>query len=234
MTLWPTFLAGTNFVMHSAGWLESGLVSCYEKFIVDVELLRMLHHVFQPLKINEETLAFSAHQEVGAGRSLPRRRAHARALPRVLLPAAALVDGELRALEPPRRAATRRARERRSARRRSRSTSSREWIGAEGRAEGVRRPATTELGDCGDSRCSSTAHGRPRRRARRSPPCSPATGEAIGEVPQGTREDAQRAIDAANRASDALGAADGVRARGARCTASPTRSRSAATSLRTR
>ena len=27
---------------------------------------------------------------------------------------------------------------------------------------------------------------------------SPATGEAIGEVPQGSREDAQRAIDAAN------------------------------------
>jgi trimethylamine--corrinoid protein Co-methyltransferase len=67
MTLWPTFLAGTNFVMHSAGWLESGLVSCYEKFIVDVELLRMLQHVFQPLNINEETLAYSAHQEVGQG-----------------------------------------------------------------------------------------------------------------------------------------------------------------------
>jgi acyl-CoA reductase-like NAD-dependent aldehyde dehydrogenase len=31
---------------------------------------------------------------------------------------------------------------------------------------------------------------------------SPATGEAIGEVPQGSREDTQRAIDAANRASD--------------------------------
>jgi trimethylamine---corrinoid protein Co-methyltransferase len=27
MTMLPTFLAGTNFVMHSAGWLESGLVS---------------------------------------------------------------------------------------------------------------------------------------------------------------------------------------------------------------
>ena len=67
MTLWPTFLAGTNFVMHSAGWLESGLVSCYEKFVVDVELLRMLHHVFEPLQINEETLAYSAHQEVGQG-----------------------------------------------------------------------------------------------------------------------------------------------------------------------
>src|SRR6478672_1462267 len=32
---------------------------------------------------------------------------------------------------------------------------------------------------------------------------SPATGEAIGEIPQGSREDAQRAIDAANRAADA-------------------------------
>ncbi|HVW88984.1 MAG TPA: trimethylamine methyltransferase family protein, partial [Gaiellaceae bacterium] len=67
MTLWPTFLAGTNFVMHSAGWLEAGLVSCYEKFIVDVELLRMLHEVFEPLKIDEETLAYGAHQEVGQG-----------------------------------------------------------------------------------------------------------------------------------------------------------------------
>jgi trimethylamine--corrinoid protein Co-methyltransferase len=67
MSLWPTFLAGTNFVMHSAGWLESALVSCYEKFVTDVELLRMLHEVFKPLEINEETLAYSAHQEVGQG-----------------------------------------------------------------------------------------------------------------------------------------------------------------------
>jgi trimethylamine--corrinoid protein Co-methyltransferase len=63
MTLWPTFLAGTNFVMHSAGWLESALVSCYEKFIVDIEQLRMMYEVFKPLEINEETLAYSAHQE---------------------------------------------------------------------------------------------------------------------------------------------------------------------------
>src|ERR1700739_4457026 len=38
MSLWPTFLAGTNFVMHAAGWLESALVSCYEKMVVDVEM----------------------------------------------------------------------------------------------------------------------------------------------------------------------------------------------------
>jgi trimethylamine--corrinoid protein Co-methyltransferase len=53
--------------MHSAGWLEGGLVSCYEKFIIDIELLRMLKHEFTPLEINEETLAFGAHEEVGAG-----------------------------------------------------------------------------------------------------------------------------------------------------------------------
>jgi trimethylamine--corrinoid protein Co-methyltransferase len=67
MTLWPTFLAGTNFVMHSAGWLESALVSCYEKFVTDIETLRMMYEVFKPLEINEETLAYSAHQEVGQG-----------------------------------------------------------------------------------------------------------------------------------------------------------------------
>jgi trimethylamine--corrinoid protein Co-methyltransferase len=67
MSYWPTFLAGTNFVMHAAGWLESALVSCYEKMVVDVEMLRMLYEVFQPLTIDEEALAYSAHQEVGQG-----------------------------------------------------------------------------------------------------------------------------------------------------------------------
>jgi trimethylamine--corrinoid protein Co-methyltransferase len=67
MTLLPTFLAGTNFVMHAAGWLEGGLVSSYEKFIVDVELLRMLRHEFSPLEVDEASLAFGAHQEVGHG-----------------------------------------------------------------------------------------------------------------------------------------------------------------------
>ncbi|HEY1369359.1 MAG TPA: trimethylamine methyltransferase family protein [Gaiellaceae bacterium] len=67
MTMWPTMLAGTNFVMHAAGWLESALVSCYEKFIVDIEVLRMMYEAFTPLEVSEETLAFSAHEEVGQG-----------------------------------------------------------------------------------------------------------------------------------------------------------------------
>ena len=42
-------------------------MSCYEKFIVDIELLRMLKHEFTPLEIDEASLAFGAHEEVGPG-----------------------------------------------------------------------------------------------------------------------------------------------------------------------
>jgi trimethylamine--corrinoid protein Co-methyltransferase len=65
MTLMPTFLAGANWVMHSAGWLEGGLVAGYEKFIVDCELVQMLQHEFTPLEIDEASMAFGAHEEVG-------------------------------------------------------------------------------------------------------------------------------------------------------------------------
>jgi len=67
MTLLPTFLAGANWVMHSAGWLEGGLVAGFEKFIIDVELVQMLQHEFTPLEIDEASMAFDAHQEVGHG-----------------------------------------------------------------------------------------------------------------------------------------------------------------------
>jgi len=67
MTMLPTFLAGANWVMHSAGWLEGGLVAGYEKFIVDVEILQMLQAEFTPLEIDEDSMAFGAHEEVGHG-----------------------------------------------------------------------------------------------------------------------------------------------------------------------
>jgi trimethylamine--corrinoid protein Co-methyltransferase len=67
MTMLPTFLAGANWVMHSAGWLEGGLVAGFEKFVMDVELVQMLQAEFTPLEIDEGSLAFDAHQEVGHG-----------------------------------------------------------------------------------------------------------------------------------------------------------------------
>ncbi|HEY1597590.1 MAG TPA: trimethylamine methyltransferase family protein, partial [Thermoleophilaceae bacterium] len=59
--------AGANVVLHSAGWLEAGLVSCYEKFIVDIEILRQLRHEFTPIDFDDDALAFGAHEEVGPG-----------------------------------------------------------------------------------------------------------------------------------------------------------------------
>ena len=67
MTMMPTFLSGTNWVMHTAGWLEGGLVSSYDKFILDVEILQSLMTEFTPLEFNESSLAFDAHLEVGHG-----------------------------------------------------------------------------------------------------------------------------------------------------------------------
>jgi trimethylamine--corrinoid protein Co-methyltransferase len=66
-TMLPAFLAGANFVMHTAGWLESGLVSSYEKFVVDLEIVRTLREEFTPLEVDEASLAYGAHQEVGHG-----------------------------------------------------------------------------------------------------------------------------------------------------------------------
>ncbi len=66
-TLQAAFGAGANLVVQAAGWLESGLVSCPEKLILDIEILRTLRRQFTPLEVDEESLAFGAHQEVGHG-----------------------------------------------------------------------------------------------------------------------------------------------------------------------
>ena len=66
-TMLPAFLAGANVVLHTAGWLESGLVSCYEKLVIDLEIVRTLREEFTPLEVDEASLAYGAHQEVGHG-----------------------------------------------------------------------------------------------------------------------------------------------------------------------
>lgn len=66
-TLTSAFLAGANVVWQAAGWLEGGLVTCFEKFMIDIDLLQTLRHQFQPIQIDEATLAFDAHVEVGPG-----------------------------------------------------------------------------------------------------------------------------------------------------------------------
>lgn len=42
MGLWGCLMAGASVIIHSAGWLESGLSISYEKLITDVEVLNMI------------------------------------------------------------------------------------------------------------------------------------------------------------------------------------------------
>jgi trimethylamine---corrinoid protein Co-methyltransferase len=66
-TLEAAFLAGANVCWQSAGWLEGGLVTCFEKFIADCELIDLLTAQFTPVEVDEASLAFDAHLEVGHG-----------------------------------------------------------------------------------------------------------------------------------------------------------------------
>ena len=66
-TLNMTLLAGTNFVLHSAGWLEGGLVSSYEKFMIDVDQLGMMQKMAEGIDLSEKAQAMDAIREVGPG-----------------------------------------------------------------------------------------------------------------------------------------------------------------------
>ena len=66
-TLQAAFLAGANVCWQSAGWLEGGLVTSFEKFAADCELLDLLLHQFTAADIDDASLAYGAHVEVGHG-----------------------------------------------------------------------------------------------------------------------------------------------------------------------
>ena len=66
-SIWPTVIAGVNFVLHGAGWLEGGLSSGYEKFIMDADQLGMMQKLSQGIDLSEEGQAMDAVREVGPG-----------------------------------------------------------------------------------------------------------------------------------------------------------------------
>ncbi len=66
-TLLPTLLAGVNLVTHAAGWLEGGLVSGYEKFVMDIDQLAMMQVLASGMDMSERGQALDAIREVGPG-----------------------------------------------------------------------------------------------------------------------------------------------------------------------
>lgn len=67
-SMWPAFLAGANFILHSAGWLEGALVMSYEKFVMDVDQCGALHTLARGMALDENAFALDAFHEVGPGK----------------------------------------------------------------------------------------------------------------------------------------------------------------------
>ena len=66
-TLQTAALAGVNFMLHCAGWLEGGLVMGYEKFIMDADQANMIGVLLQGVDSSENGQAMDAIREVGPG-----------------------------------------------------------------------------------------------------------------------------------------------------------------------
>jgi trimethylamine--corrinoid protein Co-methyltransferase len=66
-TLNAALLGGVNFMLHACGWLEGGLVSSFEKFVLDADQLGVLHHLARGVAHDENAQAMDAIREVGPG-----------------------------------------------------------------------------------------------------------------------------------------------------------------------
>jgi trimethylamine--corrinoid protein Co-methyltransferase len=66
-SLWATVLAGANFCLHAAGWMEGGLTHSYEKCVLDVEMLQMLAELCVAPPADEDSIGYAAIAEVAPG-----------------------------------------------------------------------------------------------------------------------------------------------------------------------
>ena len=66
-TLQTAMLAGVNFMLHAAGWLEGGLVMGYEKFIMDCDQTAILQTFLNGVDTSDNGQALDAIREVGPG-----------------------------------------------------------------------------------------------------------------------------------------------------------------------
>ena len=67
MTMLPSIQGKANFILHAAGWLENGLATGYEKFILDCEVLGMYHKYLAGLDFSDDGLAMDSLRDVPPG-----------------------------------------------------------------------------------------------------------------------------------------------------------------------
>ena len=66
-TLQSAALAGVNFMLHTAGWLEGGLAMGYEKFIMDADQANMIAVMLGGVDMSENGQGMDAFREIGPG-----------------------------------------------------------------------------------------------------------------------------------------------------------------------
>ncbi|MEK9641441.1 MAG: trimethylamine methyltransferase family protein [Paracoccaceae bacterium] len=62
-----TMLAGANYVLHAAGWMEGGLCTGFEKLVMDADRLGSYQKLLGGLEVDDNSLARDAYEEVDAG-----------------------------------------------------------------------------------------------------------------------------------------------------------------------
>jgi trimethylamine--corrinoid protein Co-methyltransferase len=66
-TFIPALMAGVNFMLHAAGWLEGGLAMGYEKFILDADQCGLAGKLLEGVDLSENGQAMDALREVDPG-----------------------------------------------------------------------------------------------------------------------------------------------------------------------
>jgi len=67
MSLLMAQVSGINFVLHTAGILDTYNCMSYEKFIIDDEMCGMVKRIKKGFNVNDDTLGLNAIKEVGPG-----------------------------------------------------------------------------------------------------------------------------------------------------------------------
>ena len=66
-SLWGAVMGGVNMLKHGLGWMEGGLHTSFEKFVMDADILQMVSEFLTPVEVNRDSLAMDAIREVGPG-----------------------------------------------------------------------------------------------------------------------------------------------------------------------
>ena len=66
-SVYAAMASGANLLMHAAGWVEGGLCTSYEKFVLDCEIVQSMTQMLEPVRVETSDFAFDEIESVGPG-----------------------------------------------------------------------------------------------------------------------------------------------------------------------